>query len=393
MTTIRLGKNEEKRIRSGHPWVFGNEIDEIQGDRTPGSAAALYDHRGRFLGIGTFNPHSLIAFRLMSTREGEEIDSPGFYRERIGAAAAFRESLSLDGTGIRLVYGESDRLPGLVVDRYGDYLSVQFLTAGMERRREPVLETLRELFSPRGIVLRNDASVRTLEGLERRVEVLGTVPPLVDITENGLSLVVDLTGGQKTGGFLDQKENHLLLRGIAEGREVLDCFSYSGSWGIHAAAFGAVRVTCLDVSARALSLVLENARRNGFSDRVDTEECDVFERLRSLRSEGRRFGVIVLDPPAFVKSRKSLKEGVKGYLTINRRAMELLEPGGYLVTCSCSHHVGREEFRGIVAEAACRSGRSARLVRFGGQSPDHPVLLSFPESEYLKCAVVQMTEW
>lgn len=393
MTTVRIRRNEEKRILSGHPWVFANEIDEVQGDRTPGSAAALYDHRGRFLGVGTFNPHSLIAFRLMSVREGDDIDSPSFYQERIAAAAAFREALALDGTAVRLVYGESDRLPGLVVDRYGEYLSVQFLTAGIERRREAVLEALGGLFSPRGIVLRNDAAVRTLEGLERRVEILGTVPPLVEIMENGLSLVVDIPGGQKTGGFLDQRENHLLLKRIAAGREVLDCFSYSGSWGIHAASFGAERVTCLDVSARALSLVHENARRNGFTGFVETEECDVFDRLRSLASEGRRFGLIVLDPPAFVKSRKSLKEGVKGYLTINRRAMELLEPGGYLVTCSCSHHVAREDFRGIIVEAARRAGRSARLVRFGGQSPDHPVLLSFPESDYLKCAVVQMAEW
>jgi len=392
MTTIRLKKHEEKRVIGGHPWVFSNEIESIEGDRTPGVAARLLDHRGRFLGVGSYNPHSLIAFRLFSTGE-EDIDSPLFFRERIQRAIAFREGLTLEGDGVRLVYGESDRLPGLVVDRYGEYLSIQLLTAGMERRRGVIVETLLDILSPVGIVARNDVSVRALEGLEQRVETLaGTIPPLVEITENGLCFVVDLLGGQKTGSFLDQKENHLLLRGIAAGKRMLDCFSYAGSWGVHGAFFGAGEVTCLDISGKALSLVRENARRNGLEGRIHTEECDVFDRLRSLKGEGKRFGVIVLDPPAFVKSKKSLAEGIKGYLTINRRGIELLEPGGYLITCSCSHHVGRETFRDVVAEAARQARRTLRLVRVCGQSADHPVLLSVPESEYLKCLVLQVVE-
>lgn len=393
MTTVRLKKHEEKRVVGGHPWIFSNEIEGVDGDRTPGVAARLLDHRGRFIGVGTYNPHSLIAFRLFSPRE-EDIDSPPFFREMIGRSIAFRRTLRLGGDAVRLVHGESDHLPGLVVDRYGDYLSIQLLTAGMERRKGILVDLLRELLDPAGIVARNDVSVRSLEGLQQGVEILaGTIPPLVPVTENGLHFVVDLLQGQKTGAFLDQKENHLLLREIVAGRRMLDCFSYAGSWGVHGAFYGAERVTCLDISARALSLVRENARRNGVEERVETEECDVFDRLRSLRGEGERFGVVVLDPPAFVKSRKSIGEGVKGYLTINRRGLELLEPGGYLVTCSCSHHVGRETFREVVAEAARQARRTVRLLKVCGQSPDHPVLLSFPESEYLKCLVLQVMDW
>jgi 23S rRNA (cytosine1962-C5)-methyltransferase len=392
MLKITLKKNEDRRIKAGHPWVFSNEIADIKGERATGAAAELFDAGGGFMGVGHYNPYSLIAFRLLS-RQREDIDSAGFHEQRIARALALRQALYPASQTFRAVYGESDFLPGLVVDRYGDYLSIQLLSAGMEQRRDLLLEALVRVFAPAGIIARNDVSVRNLEGLEEKVEILyGEIPELVETEENGLRFQLDLREGQKTGGFLDQKENHLLLRGIAGGKEVLDCFCYAGSWASHAAAFGAASVLGLDISARAVSLATRNAELNGVTGRVRFEECDAFERLRSLKQEGRRFGVVVMDPPAFVKSRRNIAEATKGYLTVNRRALELLEPGGHLITCSCSYHMGREAFRDMLTLAARQARREVRLVSAHSQAPDHPVLLSFPESEYLKCFMLQAVE-
>ncbi|WP_306533426.1 class I SAM-dependent rRNA methyltransferase [Geobacter sp.] len=386
---ITLNRGEDRRIKGGHPWVFSNEIRELRGERIPGVSAEVYDIGGGFLGTGYYNPHSLIAVRLLS-REREEIDSPAFFRKRIGGALELRNRIYPELATFRVVHGEGDFLPGLVVDKYGDLLSVQILTAGMEARRGAIVEALVELFSPRGIIARNDVAVRTLEGLVESVEVLyGEIPEMVEVEEHGLRFRVDLAGGQKTGHFLDQKENHLMLKGMAAGKRVLDCFSYSGSWGVHAAAFGAAEVTCLDISERAAALARENAALNGLEGVVRVEACDAFDRLRSLKHEGRCFDVVVLDPPAFVKSKKALKEAEKGYLTINRRGLELLSEGGYLITCSCSYHMGREPFRDLLTQAARLAGRQVRVVEARSQAPDHPVLLAVPETEYLKCLVLQ----
>lgn len=389
MTRITLNKNEERRIKSGHPWVFSNEIREVAGDRTAGVVAELYDAAGGFIGVGHYNPHSLIAFRLVS-RQREDIDTFEFFERRVAAALAHRRTRYPGLTSYRAVYGESDFLPGLVVDRYGDYLSVQLLSAGMDSRRELIVAVLRKIYEPLGIIARNDVSVRKLEGLDEKIELLwGEIPETVEMEENGLRLQVNLREGQKTGGFLDQKQNHLLLREISAGKSVLDCFCYTGGWAMHAASFGAESVVGIDISARAVEQAGRNAKLNGVSDRVRFEECDAFERLRSLHQEGRRFGVIVMDPPAFVKSRKNIAEATKGYLTVNRRALELLEPGGYLITCSCSYHMGSEAFRDMLIQAARLAKREVRLVETRSQAADHPVLLSFPESEYLKCFVLQ----
>jgi 23S rRNA (cytosine1962-C5)-methyltransferase len=389
MTGIRLKKNEDRRIRGGHPWVFSNEIGQIDGERQTGCAAELFDAAGGFLGCGYYTPHSLIAFRLLS-RKREELDSVPFYEQRIAASLAHRTAIYPGLRTFRAVYGESDFLPGLVVDRYEGYLSLQMLSAGMDIRRDLIVEALQRVFAPKGIIARNDVSVRSLEGLEEKVEILaGEVPELVEIEENGLRFMINLREGQKTGGFLDQKQNHLLLRDICRDREVLDCFCYAGSWAVHAGLFGAASALGLDISARAVEQASRNAGLNGVADRVGFEECDVFERLRSLKHEGREFDVIIMDPPAFVKSRKNIAEATKGYLTINRRALELLRPGGYLITCSCSFHMGREAFREMLVSAARLARREVRLVATCSQSPDHPVLLSFPESEYLKCFVLQ----
>ena len=390
MLSITLKKNEDRRIKAGHPWVFSNEIADIKGERESGVAAELFDAGGALVGCGYYNPHSLIAVRLLA-RQREDIDTVEFYEQRLRAALAHRRVLYASLATFRAVYGESDFLPGLVVDKYGDYLSVQFLSAGVEQRRDLLLDALQRVFEPRGIIARNDVPVRALEGLEERVEILrGDIPDLVEMEENGLRFQVDLRSGQKTGGFLDQKQNHLLLKEICPGKNVLDCFCYSGSWALHAGFFGAASVLGIDISARAVAQAASNAELNGLSGRVRFEECDAFDRLRSLKFEGQRFGVVVMDPPAFVKSRKNIAEATKGYLTVNRRALELLEPGGYLVTCSCSFHMGREAFREVLASAARQAHREVRLVSVHSQAPDHPVLLSFPESEYLKCMVLQV---
>jgi 23S rRNA (cytosine1962-C5)-methyltransferase len=389
MTKITLKKNEDRRVRNGHPWIFSNEIAQIDGDRSPGSAAEVRDAGGGLIGCGHYNPRSLIAVRLLSTGL-VDLDSPQFYRERIARADALRHALYPELTTYRAVYGESDFLPGLVVDRYHDRLSVQFLSAGMDCRRALIIPALVELFAAKGIVARNDVAVRGLEGLEETVEVLhGDIPETIEIDEHGLRFQVNLLQGQKTGHFLDQKDNHLMLREICAGKEVLDCFCYSGSWGVHAASYGAASVVCLDVSERAIGLARQNAALNGLEGVFRFEAMDAFDRLRSMRGEGKRFDVIVLDPPAFVKSRKTIKEAQKGYLTVNRRAMELLRDGGHLITCSCSYHMEREMFRDTLVRAAQQAGRRMRLVASRSQAADHPVLLGIPETEYLKCHVLQ----
>jgi 23S rRNA (cytosine1962-C5)-methyltransferase len=392
MVRIMLKRGADRRAKDGHPWIFSNEIAEISGEKIAGETAEIFNAGGEYIGSGYYNPRSLIAARLLS-RTREDIDSPSFYRQRILKAVEYRSHLYPGWNTFRAVYGESDHLPGLVVDRYGDYLSVQFLTCGIERRKGMILETLVEIFAPRGIAGRNDVAVRSLEGLQEKVEILhGEIPETIEIDEHGLIFIVNILSGQKTGHFLDQKENHQILQRMCNGKKVLDCFCYSGSWGIHAASYGADSVECLDSSAKAVSLGRENAKRNGFSHIINFETADAFEKLRTLKSDGKLFDVIVLDPPAFIKSRKLIREGTKGYLTINRRAMELLKEGGYLVTCSCSHHMEREAFRELLGKASFQAGREMRLVETRSQASDHPILLNVPETEYLKCFVLQATD-
>jgi 23S rRNA (cytosine1962-C5)-methyltransferase len=391
MTQIRLHRGADRRIKGGHPWIFSNEITEISGEKIPGETAEVYSAGGDYLGTGYYNPHSLIAVRLLS-RESEDIDSLSFYHQRILKAKNYRSTLYPGLKSCRVVYGEGDFLPGLVVDKYDRYLSVQLLTSGIERRRDLVIEALVDIFAPAGIAGRNDVAVRKLEGLEEKVEVLyGEIPEKTEIEEHGLRFKIDIMTGQKTGHFLDQKENHLILENICAGKKVLDCFCYSGSWGIHAAAYGAEAVTAIDSSEKAVSTGIENASLNNLAHKVRFETSDAFERLRTLKSEGKTFDVVVLDPPAFIKSRKLVQEGLKGYLTVNRRGMELLSDGGYMVTCSCSHHMSAEMFREMLRKAAAMAKREMRIVETRSQAPDHPVLLAVPETEYLKCFVLQAT--
>jgi len=390
MLRLVLRTGHDRRLRGGHPWIFSNEIDRIDGTPENGGAVLVFSARGDCLGTAYYNPHSLIAARLLSRRQ-ENIDSVDFFRARLAAAVAYRRDLYGAADAVRLVYGEADGLPGLVVDRYGEVLSLQFLTLGIDCRRHLILQALQELFAPAAIIARNDVAVRDLEGLPQQVELLhGEIPPQLLVSENGLRFRVDVGGGQKTGHFLDQKENHLTLRGRVEGKRVLDLFCYSGSWSVHAASFGARQVTGVDISAGAVALAAENARLNGLEGSCSFLRADVFDLLRDWGRGGERFDTIVLDPPAFVKSKKKLPEAIRGYHTINRRAMELVSPGGYLFTCSCSHHLQREVFLDLLRQAAAQAGRAARLLEMRGQAYDHPVLLACPETEYLKCAVIQL---
>lgn len=390
MKKLILHQGHDRRIRGGHPWVFSNEIAHSEGAPAPGDAVEIYSHQEQFYGTAYYNPHSLITARLLS-HERLSIDSPDFFKQRIQAAAAYRHQLYGDLQAVRLVHGEGDGLPGLVVDRYGAILSVQFLTLGIDQRRELIVEALNELFQPEAIVARNDVGVRQLEGLPQEVEILsGTPPETTTIVEHGLRYKINVLKGQKTGHFLDQKENHLTLQGRVEDRRVLDLFCYTGGWSTHAARYGAREVIGVDISADAIKLAEENARLNYQENLCSFRQADAFELLRELGQQQEKFGLITLDPPAFVKSKKKLPEAVRGYLTINRRAMEIVEPGGYLISCTCSYHMQRDLFLDMLRQAASQAGRAVRLLEMRGQAYDHPVLLSCPETDYLKCAVLQI---
>ncbi|RMF83688.1 MAG: class I SAM-dependent rRNA methyltransferase, partial [Nitrospinota bacterium] len=302
-----------------------------------------------------------------------------------------RVRLYPDRTSYRVVYSEADFLPGLIVDKYEDYLVVQTLTLGMEQRLHSIQEGLERVFRPRGIILRNDAAIRTLEGLPLEKRILkGSPPAPVSIEEGGLSLQVDLLEGQKTGFFFDQHDNRRASAPYFQGRTVLDCFCYTGAWSLTALQAGAREVLGIDSSEKAIALARENAALNGYASRATFRVGDVWAELKALRRQRRRFGAIILDPPAFVKSKQKLREGLRGYLEVNRQSIALLEPGGILITSSCSHHVSREEFVSVLLRAAQKAGRTARLLEMRGQARDHPVLLAAPETAYLKCVILEV---
>jgi 23S rRNA (cytosine1962-C5)-methyltransferase len=364
--------------------VFSNELDPSPVEFTPGELVDVLDNAGRFLGRGYINPHSLIAVRLL-TRTQEEID-PGFFKRRIAAARSLRTQLGF-GESFRAVFSEGDGLPGLIVDKYADTLVVQSSTAGIDRMLNEILVALREEYEPEAIVLRNDTASRELEGLVRETRVAhGAVSGPVAFEESGIKYRVDVLEGQKTGFFFDQRENRLALRENVRDRRVLDCFCSVGAWALSAACFGAREVIGLDSSEKAISSATDNAVLNGLS--VEFKKADVFDELRVLEKQRERFGCIVLDPPAFVKSRAKVREALKGYKEINLRAMKLLEPGGALVTCSCSHHIDQELFREMLIDAAYSAGRQARLLEMRSQARDHPALLAARETQYLKCAIL-----
>lgn len=389
MESFRLDKTVAIRVIQGHPWIYRNELPKLPLDFPPGELVELVDPKGRFIAIGYCNPKSVISVRILS-REREKIDGDFFLR-KIASADAYRKRFYAGEESYRVVYSEADLLPGLIVDRYGSYIVIQVLTAGMERHTESILAAIESLFSPQAIVARNDIPSRALEGfpVERKV-LSGKLEPPVVISKNGLAFEIDLLEGQKTGFFLDQSENYLQLEGLVAGGEVLDTFCYTGGWSVHAARFGAKGVIGIDASEGALDIARRNAARNGFESRCRFEAGNVFDLLKAQEGEGREYDCIILDPPSFVKRRKEIENAVRGYKEINLRAMKLLRPGGFLLTCSCSYHLSEGRFREILLDAARDVGRTLRLVTLRSQAKDHPVLLPLPETEYLKCAVLQV---
>ena len=366
-----------------HPWIYRSDILETPGEE-PG-AVEVIDQGGRSIGMALYSPRSTIALRML-TRKARAIDA-GFWKARIAAAIAYRESLAPAATAYRLVHAEADGLPSFFADRFGPFVVVQFLSAGLEAYRDDLIAALREAIAPTGILARHDSPVRALEGLSRDVVLLhGEVPEDVELEENGIRYRASPWTGQKTGAFLDQRENRARAGELARG-DALDCFSFHGSFALHLARAGA-RVTAVDSSADALSRASENATLNRL-DAIEFVEANVFDFLRDREAEGRRYDVIVLDPPAFAKKRDSVDGALRGYKEINLRAMKLLAPRGHLLTFSCSWHVGRDRFRAMLEDAAADSARPLRWIEWRGQSADHPEVVQIPESAYLKGAILQ----
>lgn len=385
---IYLKKKEEKRIEAGHSWVYANEVERIEGTGKNGDVARVFDHGGKYLGKGYINHLSKILVRIF-IRDDREPDKE-FFKERIKAANDCRVRLGFENC-YRMVFAESDDLPALIIDKYGDVFSVQFLSLGMDMRREMIVQALCELFSPRGIYERSDVEVRKKEGLPLRKGVLyGEFDPRVEICENGLRMIADLENGQKTGYFLDQKENRFALRRYCKGADMLDCFCNVGGFSLNAAAGGAKHVTALDISEKALADVSENARLNGFEDIVETKCGDVFEVLREYKKAGTQFDTVVLDPPAFCKSAADVKNAFRGYKDINILGMKLVKSEGFLATASCSHYMTAPLFEKMLREAAHESGRRVRTVEVRTQSPDHPALMAADETTYLKFYVLHI---
>jgi 23S rRNA (cytosine1962-C5)-methyltransferase len=385
---ILLRKNQDRRVRGGHPWVFSNEVAELRGGPADGDLVDVMDFRGAFLGRAYYNRRSLICARLL-TRGRDEVDV-AFFARRLERALKLREAIYPGAQAVRLVYGESDQLPGLVVDRYGDVLAVQVLTLGIEARTEMVREALAQVFRPRGVMRMADSALRALEGLPLERGVWwGEVPEQLLVDIDGCSIEVDLYAGQKTGLYLDQRENRRRAGGRAQGQRVLDLFCYQGEWSLHAARGGATGVLAVDSSAPALAAAKRNAERNGLADRITFRQGDCFDVVRELERSGERFGLVLLDPPALIKSRAALAGGARAYREINRAAMGLLAEGGTLVTSSCSHHLEDPLFRQVLIEAARAAKRPFRVLDWAAEAPDHPQLLSVPETHYLKCAVLQ----
>jgi 23S rRNA (cytosine1962-C5)-methyltransferase len=384
--SVVISSRGSERLRAGHPWVYKSDVRSAQAEA--GAVVRVTDERGRFHGRALYSDKSQIAIRLL-THQNVPLDR-GFFAERLRRAAAFRRTVVENTEAYRLVYGEADQLPSVVVDRYGDYFVLQTLSQGSEKQKTLLVELLVELFSPKGILERNDPKVRLLEGLEQRVGVLyGEVPPEILAKENGVTFVYDLAHGQKTGSFLDQRENHWAARRYASG-EVLDCFSYQGGFALTVAG-NCEHVEGVDMGAAALEAARRNQQLNSIAN-VTFREANAFDLLKEYDEVGRRFQMVILDPPAFAKSRDSLPAAQRGYKEINLRALKILEPGGYLVTCSCSYHVSEALFLQLIAEAANDARRTVAVVERRTQAEDHPILLTMPETHYLKCIIIRVLE-
>ena len=380
---VVISQRGAERLRSGHLWVYRSDVRSSAAE--PGDIVRLADEHGNFLGRAFFSSRSQITIRLLS-RDDVPIDR-AFFTARIRAAAEFRKRIVEDTEAYRLVYSEADLLPSLIVDRYADWLVIQTLSQGAERLKDEFASILAELFSPRGILERNDPRVRDLEGLPRRVSLLaGESPAEIEAKRNGISFLHDLQKGQKTGGFLDQRENHRAALTYSSG-EVLDCFTYQGGFALSVAS-RASQVEAIDLSPQALEVARRNQELNAIRN-VSFREANAFDVLKAYDEAHRAFDLVILDPPAFAKNRESVPAAVRGYKEINLRALKLLKPGGYLITCSCSYHIAEALFLQVIAEAANDARRAVQVVERRTQSRDHPILLTMPETHYLKCMILK----
>ncbi|WP_420465186.1 class I SAM-dependent rRNA methyltransferase [Panacagrimonas sp.] len=380
---LRLNPNAERRLRVGHAWVFSNEVDTTRTPLkglTPGQLVNVVDARARSVGTAYVNPNSLIAARLL-TRHADAVIDLDWVLRRLTVARDLRDSIYPEPF-YRLVYGESDGLPGLVVDRYDDVLVMQVATAGMDRLQPLVVQALQSLFEPRGILLRNDGGARELEALPATVKTMGEVPDKLQVIESGVRFEVLARSGQKTGWFYDQRDNRDRLARYVRGARVLDVFSYVGAWGVRALAAGAQSVTCVDSSQVALDLAQANAQLNGFE--LEARRGDALDQLKLLRAEGRQFDVVVVDPPALIKRKKDHEAGLEHYAALNRAALQVLAPGGTLVACSCSFHLAPEDLQRVLLREVRHAQGRLMILEQGGQGPDHPVHPAIPETRYLK---------
>jgi 23S rRNA (cytosine1962-C5)-methyltransferase len=383
--TITVPKGQRAKSRDGSPWIFSNEIrmDPAAKALTPGTVVNVRGEDGREFGTGYFNPKSLIAVRLL-TAECDAVIDADFFRERLGRALALRQAI-YDKPFYRLCHAEGDGLPGLVIDRFDDTLTVQTGTAGMERQIEAIAAALDAIVAPKTVILRNDAPSRALEGLEPYVRTLKGEGRRIAVEENGVRYIADLAEGQKTGWYYDQRDNRAFIARLAKGKSLLDAYSYTGGFGLLAAKAGAKEVVCLDSSAPALALAEESARANAVT--IKAVKADVFEELERLKAAGERFDIVLADPPPFVKSKKDLEPGAKAYRKLARLAADVTAPGGFLLVASCSHNIPPERFAQECAQGLLRAGRRAALIHQSGAGADHPVHPLLPESAYLKALV------
>ena len=388
MLKVYLNKNEEIRILEGHPWIFSNEVNRFEGEIISGSIASIYTYDNRFICLGFFNANSKIMIRVLSLKN-EEINYD-FFKRRIEDAYNYRKDLNILNS-CRLIFSEADKLPGLIVDKYGDYLSIQILSLGMEKIKADIIKMLVEVTNVKGIYERSDVTIRQKEGLEEFKGIIyGSFNPIVEIEENGIKMYVDLENGQKTGYFLDQKYNRLNLMNYAKNKTVLDCFSHTGGFALHAAAGGAKSVVAVDISQKAVDDINKNAKLNNF-DNVSAVCEDAFSYLRRDENNN-KFDIIVLDPPAFTKSKETVAKAYKGYKDINLQAMKIIKKGGYLFTFSCSQHMQANLFLEMLNDAKLDAKREIQLIDFRIQAPDHPTLLASDEALYLKCAILHFID-
>jgi 23S rRNA (cytosine1962-C5)-methyltransferase len=388
MTKVILNKKISNRVALGHPWIFSNEINNVQGDPKPASIVDVFTHDDKFVGRGYINPKSQITVRLLTRNQDEQINEEFFYK-RIAAAWQYRQKIGYN-ENCRLIFGEADLMPALVIDKFNDYFVIQTLSLGMEKWKDAIVNAINTIFSPKGIYERNDVPVRELEGMQQKKGFLSApFDTNIMINENGLRFYVDIENGQKTGYFLDQQDNRRAIQHIVKGAEVLGAFTYTGTFEIHAAYY-AESVLGLDISENAVQQANRNAALNGLEDKVKFEAVNAFDVLKQWGKDGRQYDVVMLDPPAFTKNRENIQKALTGYKEINLRGMKLIRPGGFLVTSSCTNLVTPEMFLETIYNAAKDARRKLRQVTFQAQASDHPIIWGIENTNYLKFLIVQV---